>query len=172
MILKTVILKNFRGYSGEHRIDVSSEITALIGKNDAGKSTLLEALDIFYGESKPELSDLNIYAKEREMAFGAVFTDLPKTVSVDTSATTSLPDEYLVNKDGDFEAASRSQVLLYVTRLRNKICSCSVAKADLVVSVGMVSSRKVWGLFVLPTPHLRSTQPIAGRVFCMAFTIK
>jgi len=103
MILKTVILKNFRGYNGEHRIDVSSGITALIGKNDAGKSTLLEALDIFYGESKPELSDLNIYAKEREMAFGAVFTELPKTVSVDTSATTSLPDEYLVNKDGDFE---------------------------------------------------------------------
>lgn len=103
MILKTIILKNYRGYNGEHRIDVSSGITALIGKNDAGKSTLLEALDIFYGESKPELTDLNIYANEREMAFGAVFTELPKTVSVDTSATTSLQDEYLVNKDGDFE---------------------------------------------------------------------
>lgn len=103
MILKTIILKNFRGYNGEHRIDVSSGITALIGKNDAGKSTLLEALDIFYGDSKPELSDLNIYAKDREMVFGAVFSDLPKTVSVDTSATTSLPEEYLVNKDGDFE---------------------------------------------------------------------
>jgi len=103
MILKTVILKNFRGYNGEHRIDISSGITALIGKNDAGKSTILEVLDIFYGESKPELTDLNIYAKEREMAFGVVFADLPKTVSVDTSATTSLEDEFLVNKDGDFE---------------------------------------------------------------------
>ncbi len=103
MILKTIILKNFRGYKGEHRVDVSDGITALIGKNDAGKSTLLEALDIFYGESKPELSDLNIYAKEREMAFGAVFGNLPATISVDTSAATSLPEEYLVNKDGDFE---------------------------------------------------------------------
>lgn len=103
MILKTIILKNFRGYNGEHRIDVSSGITALIGKNDAGKSTLLEALDIFYGDSKPELADLNIYAKDRVMIFGAVFSDLPKTVSVDTSATTSLPEEYLVNKDVDFE---------------------------------------------------------------------
>lgn len=103
MILKAIIVKNFRGYNGEHRVDVSDGITALIGKNDAGKSTLLEALDIFYGESKPERTDLNIYAKEKEMAFGAVFSDLPKEVSVDTSATTSLLDEYLVNKDGDFE---------------------------------------------------------------------
>jgi putative ATP-dependent endonuclease of OLD family len=103
MILKAIILKNFRGYNGEHRIDVSDGITALIGKNDAGKSTLLEALDIFYGESKPELADLNIYAEEREMVFGAVFTNLPESISVDTSATTSLSEEYLVNKDGDFE---------------------------------------------------------------------
>ncbi len=103
MKLKTIILKNFRGYNGEHRIDVSDDITAFIGKNDAGKSTLLEALDIFYGESKPERTDLNIYAKEQEMLFGAVFSNLPETVSVDTSATTSLAEEYLVNKDGDFE---------------------------------------------------------------------
>lgn len=103
MILKAIILKNFRGYSGEHRIDVSDGITALIGKNDAGKSTILEALDIFYGENKPELSDLNIYAEDREMLFGAVFTDLPETITVDTSATTSLSEEYLVNSDGDFE---------------------------------------------------------------------
>lgn len=107
MKLKTIIIKNFRGYNGEHRVDVSNDITALIGKNDAGKSTLLEALDIFYGESKPELSDLNIYAKEREMVFGAIFSDLPEAISVDTSATTSLQEEYLVNKDGDFEIIIR-----------------------------------------------------------------
>lgn len=103
MILKQIILKNFRGYSGEHRIDISKGITALIGKNDAGKSTLLEALDIFYNESKPELSDLNIYSSDREIFFGAVFSDLPEDIKVDTTAETNLKDEYLVNEDGDFE---------------------------------------------------------------------
>ena len=106
MKLKTIIIKNFRGYNGEYHIDVSNDITSLIGKNDAGKSTVLEALDIFYGESKPELNDLNIYAKEREMIFGAIFTDLPRDISVDTSATTNLQDEYLVNKNGDFEGSN------------------------------------------------------------------
>lgn len=64
MILKAVIVNNFCGYNGEHRVDVSDGITALVGKNDASKSTLLEALDIFYGQIKPERTDLSFYAME------------------------------------------------------------------------------------------------------------
>jgi predicted ATP-dependent endonuclease of OLD family len=107
MILKQIIVKNFRGYNGEHRVNISDGITALVGKNDAGKSTLLEALDIFYGESKPDVSDLNIYAADREMLFGAVFSELPDNIKVDTSAETNLAEEYLVNEDGDFEVVVR-----------------------------------------------------------------
>ena len=110
MILKQIILKNYRGYCGEHRIDVSEGVTALIGKNDAGKSTILEALAIFYNESKPELTDLNIYASDRsdrEMLFGAVFSQLPEIVKVDSTAETSLEAEYLINADGDFEVVIR-----------------------------------------------------------------
>ncbi|MBR3904035.1 MAG: AAA family ATPase [Akkermansia sp.] len=47
MKLRTIIIKNFRGYSGEYRISVG-DLTALIGKNDAGKSTILDALGIFF----------------------------------------------------------------------------------------------------------------------------
>ena len=89
MKLSKIIIKNFRGYCGEHAIDVENDITALIGKNDAGKSTILEALNIFFGEGKPERGDLNIYAENPEMVFGAVFTDLPDTIAVDTSAETT-----------------------------------------------------------------------------------
>lgn len=46
MKLREVILKNFRGYYTETRIKIDN-LTALIGKNDIGKSTILEALDIF-----------------------------------------------------------------------------------------------------------------------------
>ncbi|MCW1819140.1 ATP-binding protein [Enterococcus faecium] len=42
-----LIVKNFRGYSKETKLNVD-ELTALIGKNDAGKSTLLEAMEIFF----------------------------------------------------------------------------------------------------------------------------
>ena len=49
--LREIILKNFRGYYVETRITID-DLTALIGKNDVGKSTILEALDIFFNQSK------------------------------------------------------------------------------------------------------------------------
>ncbi|HDE4006869.1 TPA: AAA family ATPase, partial [Staphylococcus aureus] len=50
MILKSVKLKNFRCYKDEVIVPFQ-EITGLIGKNDAGKSTILEALEIFFNNS-------------------------------------------------------------------------------------------------------------------------
>ena len=50
MKIKTVKLHNFRSYK-----DVTinfDDLTAFVGKNDIGKSTILEALDIFFNESK------------------------------------------------------------------------------------------------------------------------
>lgn len=47
MKLKQLKLKNFRGYNSDTYLEVS-DLTALIGKNDAGKSTILEALEIFF----------------------------------------------------------------------------------------------------------------------------
>ena len=49
MKLETVILKNFRSYKEEIRIDIDN-LTAFVGKNDIGKSTILEALEIFFNE--------------------------------------------------------------------------------------------------------------------------
>lgn len=46
MELKTVKLRNFRGYKESINIEMDNLI-AFIGKNDAGKSTILEALEIF-----------------------------------------------------------------------------------------------------------------------------
>lgn len=107
MKLKKIIIKNFRGYSGEHVVDVEDGLTALVGKNDAGKSTLLEGLEIFFGEGKPELEDLNIHCSDKDIMFGCVFSDLPTEVTVDTSAKTSLDSEYLVNEDGYLELVKK-----------------------------------------------------------------
>lgn len=46
MRLKSFSLKNFRGYRNEVRINMS-DLTVFVGRNDIGKSTILEALDIF-----------------------------------------------------------------------------------------------------------------------------
>ncbi|NMX24573.1 ATP-binding protein [Streptococcus sanguinis] len=47
MRLKQIKIKNFRGYKDETIVDFDN-LTAFIGKNDAGKSTILEALEIFF----------------------------------------------------------------------------------------------------------------------------
>ena len=44
--IKRLILENFRGYKEKTEITFE-DLTALVGKNDAGKSTILETLDIF-----------------------------------------------------------------------------------------------------------------------------
>ena len=55
MRLEKVILENYRGYSTHTELDISS-ITTIVGKNDAGKSKILEALDTFFNESKSKFT--------------------------------------------------------------------------------------------------------------------
>ena len=47
MRLKAIKIKNFRSYVDEVTITID-DLTAIVGKNDAGKSTILEALEVFF----------------------------------------------------------------------------------------------------------------------------
>ena len=47
MKLKSISIENFRGYQDKTTINFD-DLTVLVGKNDIGKSTILEALDIFF----------------------------------------------------------------------------------------------------------------------------
>lgn len=46
MIISKLYIKNFRGYK-EQTIYLHDNLNVIIGKNDVGKSTILEALEIF-----------------------------------------------------------------------------------------------------------------------------
>lgn len=46
MKIQSIKIKNFRGYKDTVGVQLG-DLTALVGKNDIGKSTILEALDIF-----------------------------------------------------------------------------------------------------------------------------
>ena len=56
MKLDKLKLRNFRSYSQETEIEVA-DLNVIIGKNDVGKSSILEALDIFFN-GKPDKNDL------------------------------------------------------------------------------------------------------------------
>ncbi len=49
MKLNELSIKNFRGYD-DAIIDFDDEINVVIGRNDVGKSTILDALEIFSTE--------------------------------------------------------------------------------------------------------------------------
>ncbi|BDS22935.1 hypothetical protein KAM546c_41960 [Enterobacter roggenkampii] len=48
MRLRKLKLKNFRGYRNSTEIIIDESMTGIVGRNDFGKSTILEALAIFF----------------------------------------------------------------------------------------------------------------------------
>src|SRR5262249_25253460 len=93
-----------RAYRTETRIDLAN-FTAFIGRNDVGKSTVLEALEIFFNSElvKIDSHDPSKGSGSNEVTIGCVFSNLPSEVVLDTQATTNLDSEYLLNPDGDLE---------------------------------------------------------------------
>jgi len=51
MKIKSVTVNRFRGYPSPVTVEVN-DLLVLVGRNDVGKSTILEALDIFFNEGK------------------------------------------------------------------------------------------------------------------------
>ena len=103
MKLAAVILENFRGYRQRIRVEIDEDLTAFIGKNDAGKSTVFEALEIFFNDGKPEQGDACVHGNEPLIRIGCAFTELPSMLVLDSAATTSLAAEYLLNETGELE---------------------------------------------------------------------
>lgn len=104
MRIAAIILENFRSYKALTRIPISS-LTGIIGKNDAGKSTILEALDIFFEGKviKIEPSDASKGGDAKNVRIGVVFEDFPAELILDSNALTTLAAEHLLNEDGQLE---------------------------------------------------------------------
>jgi len=114
MKIKKIILENFRCYKERTVIDID-DLTVFIGKNDVGKSTILDALDIFFNEGKGsvkiEKDDLNRQAErdgETNILIGVVFSDLPGSIIIDSRVTVTLEDEYLLNEETLMSVSHRS----------------------------------------------------------------
>lgn len=87
----SVGLENFRCYREEVTIAIG-ELTTFIGKNDIGKSTVLEALEIFFNNDvvKIESADANVFSGSTQVTITCEFDQVPEKITLDAGAETSL----------------------------------------------------------------------------------
>lgn len=109
MRILQVKISNFRSYADETIINFN-DLTAFVGKNDAGKSSILEALDIFFNEGKGSVKidkdDVNkacIKSGNSDIKISVVFENMPASIDIDAGNPTTLADEYLLNSAGKLE---------------------------------------------------------------------
>lgn len=109
MKIKSVKLKNFRSYKDEICIEFGN-LTTFVGKNDIGKSTVLEALDIFFNDGKGiikiDKDDINKQAlaqSDTETIISVCFEDLPTSIIIDATNETTLEAEFLLNSNNQLE---------------------------------------------------------------------
>jgi putative ATP-dependent endonuclease of the OLD family len=100
--LKRVRLRNFRCYQAETSVDFDA-LTAFVGRNDAGKSAILDAMGMFFGEYSPDADDACLQGDKSDMTVICEFTDLPKNVLIDANRRVSPADEWLLNARGFLE---------------------------------------------------------------------
>lgn len=109
MKLKALTVENFRGYREATTVSVGN-FTAIIGRNDVGKSTLLEALEIFFNGGKPDSDDAHIDRRGKTTRISCQFDELPSEVVIDAKVGTSLATEYLLNRSGLLEVVKEYQL--------------------------------------------------------------
>ena len=142
MKIVTLRIKNFRGYRGETIVNFEN-LTAFVGKNDMGKSSILEALDVFFNDGKGVIKldkdDVNVGARinqENEISISICFSELPNRIIIDATNQTSLSDEYLLNSDGNLEIIKKypnggnAKVFIRAIHPTNPECADLLLKKD------------------------------------------
>ena len=96
MKLARLRLRNLRCFQEEIPIEFE-DITAFIGRNDSGKSTVMDALDLFLNDIDPDKDDASKGGDPSDLKIICEFTDLPDEVVLDDANPTKFGIEFLLN---------------------------------------------------------------------------
>ena len=116
MKLVAITLENFRCYKSPISLSLD-DMTTIVGKNDSGKSTLLDALDVFFNDKALDKNDASKTGDSRRVSITCTFSDLPTEIILDENVPTNFSEEYLLNSDGNLEIT--------------KVYNCSLEKPKL-----------------------------------------
>jgi putative ATP-dependent endonuclease of the OLD family len=124
MKLVSFTVQNFRCYQVPFKVKVDS-FTAIMGKNDIGKSALFEALSIFFEQSKMDQNDASVGGDAGNVKITCEFSDLPESLIIDAENLTTLTDEHLLNESGNLEITKTYNATLTSPRI-SKICATAL----------------------------------------------
>lgn len=116
MRLKRLEIENFRCFREAFSVEFD-DLTAIIGQNDVGKSTIMDALSIFFEQSKIDRDDGCISGNRGQVRITCEFDDLPDSVVVDTDFPTELGTEYLLNGQARFQVRKTYDTSLATPKL-------------------------------------------------------
>lgn len=139
MRIKTLYIDNFRGYKTHTKIDFD-DLTAFVGKNDVGKSTILEALYIFFESGKSiaiDKNDVNKYNasnSNNEIIIGVEFDSFNDEIIIDETNKTRLSSEYLLTANNTlciikhYPNGGKAKVFVKANHPTNPYCSDLLSK--------------------------------------------
>jgi len=100
MRIHNIAIRNYRPFKVLEETTLSQQAT-LVGKNDAGKSSILQAIQLFF-EDKPKIESEDIHDGAdpyEDIVIDIAFTDLPATIQIEEGAETTLQEEMLLDQN-------------------------------------------------------------------------
>lgn len=124
MILQKVKIENFKGI-GEPVEIFFRNFNMIVGQNDAGKSTILKAIDCFLNDNSPKPDDKNNRTDSSIVSVTLFFNSNNVPIIIDGNIETTFENEELVNEDGLLELkkewdVSKSQIRAETSIKRKK----------------------------------------------------
>lgn len=105
IVLDKIAITGFKGIN--HRVEIPAKsFNVIVGKNDAGKSTILKSLDIFLNNKKYEIDYLNNQA-ERFTQIELFFIPNSTSIIIDESISTTFEEEGIIDENGFLHITKR-----------------------------------------------------------------
>lgn len=98
MILKKAIISNFRGINGTIEVEFDM-FNCIVGQNDAGKSTILKAIDASLNEIRLTKADHNVLSVDNQIIIELYFDCEKKEYKLGEEILTTIENEELTNQD-------------------------------------------------------------------------
>jgi putative ATP-dependent endonuclease of the OLD family len=124
MKLARLRVRNFRCFKDEIALDIDN-LTAIIGRNDAGKSSLMDALEIFFNDTLPDKHDASKGGNAKDLTIVCEFEDLPSEIVIDDSNPTTLIAEWLLAPTGRLEIHKTFNAQLEKPKCTNVAAYCA-----------------------------------------------